>query len=338
MKATIYYGPKNIELEDRPKPSVGPRDALIKNVRAGICGTDLTAYLYNGDAVSIFKDNEFGHEMVGRIEEVGSEVKDLHVGDRVFVNPTRCKRGGMAACDMAGAFSEYVLVEEAKLGDNLFILADHVSYDDAVLCEPLSVSTHGKNVANVKNSDKVAIYGAGTIGLGALLALKAQGVKEIVVIDINDSRLKIAESHGAKTINPSSENLKTALENIMGQTYSHIGLPVPDVDVYIDAAGAPNIPIEFLSMAKENAVLSVLAVYKQNTELNFSMVMSSEAIVRGSCGYSIKDIEEVLSYLHDGKIKGSDLITHHFKHTDIKEAFEMAASGDKALKVVIDYE
>ena len=177
MRAAIYYGPRDVRMEERPTPTAGPADAVVKIARAGICGTDLTAYLYSGDPVAIFEGGEFGHEMVGTVCEVGADVADVQVGDRVFVCPTTCKRGGMGLADSAGGFSEYVLVEDAKLDHNLYKLDDGVSFDEAVVAEPFAVGTRGKNVAGVRPGDHAVVFGAGPIGLAALSSLVGEVVR-----------------------------------------------------------------------------------------------------------------------------------------------------------------
>ena len=199
MKSLIFYKPGDIRLEEMPKPAAGPKDAVIRVARAGICGSDLKAYLFDGHSVGILNkgefgvDGQFGHEMVGTVEEVGSETEGICVGDRVFVNPMRCKRNGMLSCDMSGAFSEYVLAEDAAYGYNLRKLQDHVSFDQAVLTEPLGVATHGKNIIGIKPWENVVIYGGGTIGLCALAAAVAAGCRKPVLIDHHDDRLEKAE-------------------------------------------------------------------------------------------------------------------------------------------------
>lgn len=172
MKALLYYGKGDIRIEDIDKPVAGAKDVIVKVMRAGICGSDVKAYVDDGHSVGILWkdefpgiDGQFGHEMVGVVDEIGSEVEGIKVGDRVFVNPTVCRRAGMMTCDMSGAFSEYVLVEDAAYGYNLLQLSDETSFDAAVMTEPLSVATHGKNQAEIKPHEHVVIYGAGTIGL-----------------------------------------------------------------------------------------------------------------------------------------------------------------------------
>lgn len=339
MKAGIYYGIKDIRVEEREKPIAGSHDVIVKLVRAGICGTDLTAYLYDGDAVSIFPNNEFGHEMVGRIVEVGDKTTGLNVGDRVFINPTTCKKEGMLKCDMAGAFSEYVCVEDAKLDYNLFKLNDDVAFDEAVVIEPLSVGTHGKNVVKTKNDENVVIYGAGPIGLCTLSSLIATGIKNAVVIDFNDDRLKLVKEMGGTPLNPTKEDRNTFLSKHFGNAYSHLGIEVPNVDVVIDCAGASSILQDYLMTCKKDSRFSVVAVAKDASQIYTSLIMSQEATVRGSCGYTIDDIKEAMDNVNNHKSNVGKIVTHHFTIEQLPEAFEFASNpANKSIKVVIDYE
>ncbi len=121
MKAVIYKDTKTVEVQERAMPVCGPDDVIVRNVRAGICGTDVTGYLYGGRTVGFLPDSEFGHEMVGYVYETGKNVTCVEKGTRVFVNPmTRIRTPDPSASVRAGAFSQYVLVQDAKLEYNLF--------------------------------------------------------------------------------------------------------------------------------------------------------------------------------------------------------------------------
>lgn len=339
MKAGIYYGIKDVRVEEVDTPHAGENDVVVKLVRSGICGTDMTAYLYDGTAVSIFPNNQFGHEMVGKIVEVGTSTTDFNVGDRVFVNPTTCKKEGMAMCDMAGAFSEYVCVENAQWDYNLFRLNDDVSFDEAVVIEPFSVGTHGKNVVNTKKEDHVVIYGAGPIGLCALSSLVGMGITNAVVIDFNDDRLSLVKEMGGTPLNPSKEDRNTFLTKHFGTAYSHIGIPVPNVDVVIDCAGAGSILQEYLSTAKKDSRFSVVAVAKGASEIYSALIMSGEATIRGACGYTIDDIKESINNINHHKTQVDKIVTHHFPLNQLAEAFDFASHPEnKSVKVVVDFE
>ncbi|SDF16511.1 2-desacetyl-2-hydroxyethyl bacteriochlorophyllide A dehydrogenase [Fontibacillus panacisegetis] len=336
MKSAIYHGIKQISIEEKPMPKPGLNDVIVQIKRAGICATDVTAYNYNGDIVSIFPGAEFGHEMVGVVSEVGASVQDIFVGMRVFVNPLTFRNP--TDTDRGGAFSEYVLVANAQLNYNLFVLPDNVSYDDAVVIEPFSVGVHGKNVPGAKPGSNIVIYGAGAIGLCTLSALVGSGVNNAVIVDLDDQRLALAKEMGGVPFNLKESNFREFLIGHFGQSDNCVGLPTPNVDIYIDCAGASNIPDQFLSMAKAGAKLSVVAVHKKSPEVAFSSLMMTEAVIMGSFMYTPKDINETLGYLSSHSTQINKIITHRYPHSQITEAFEMACDASQAIKVVIDYD
>lgn len=346
MKAVIYYGPKDIRIEDRPIPVPGENDVVIKVVRAGICGSDLTAYLYDGSRVGIFKngemgvDGQFGHEMAGVVYAIGEKITNIQVGDRVFVNPTTCKRNGMLGCDMAGAFSEYVLIEDAVYGNNLLKLEDGVSFDEAVIVEPLAVGTHGKNCIGVKAHEHVVVFGAGTIGLCTLNALIASGCHKPVVVDINSSRLEYVRQMGGVPFNPETDgSLKDFLFDHFGSVINPFMARCADVDAYIDCAGAPGIIEQITGFAKNDARIAIVAVYKKPITFDVAPFAAPRLLMKGSTGYDIPDIVEALNHVSGHRTKVLDIVTHHFPHSRAVEAFAAAADpGTGAIKVLIDYE
>lgn len=346
MKALIYEGPKKIRLEEVPMPTAKGKDVVVKVARAGICGSDITAYLYDGHRVGIFPkgemgvDGQFGHEMVGTVYQVGEDAEGIHVGERVFVNPTTCKRNGMLGCDMAGAFSEYVLVEDAEYGNNLLKLEDEVSFDEAIVVEPLAVGTHGKNCVGVKAHEHVVVYGAGTIGLCTLNALIASGVRNPVVVDVNEQRLAIVREMGGVPFQPGKDgSLKEFLMGHFGSKLNMFMEPCVDVDAYIDCAGAPSILEEVVGMAKGGARISIVAVYKKPITFDLAPFAAPRLTLQGSTGYDIPDIVEALNNVSSHRTKAAEIVTHHFTHDRVVEAFETASDPSTgAIKVVIDYE
>ncbi len=339
MKTGIYYGIGKVGLEEREKPTITENDVLVKNVRAGICGTDLSAYRYGGEPVAIFPNGEFGHEMVSVVVEVGANVKDVHVGDRVFVNPSTCKKEGKFKCDTAGAFSEYVCVENAAWDYNLFKLADHVSFDEAVIIEPFAVGTHGKNVVQTTATDNVVVYGARTIGLSAMAAVIAKGNKNVSIIDNNENRLNLAKEFGATTINFEKEDVQTRLKEIYGTTYSTSGNEVANVDVVIDCAGAANILVDSINNAKDGVRISLLATAANPATIYPVSIMACEVMVKGSCAYLTEDIQEVIDNLNNNTVPITKIVTHHFAIDQLVEAFEFANDPkNESIKVVIDFE
>jgi L-iditol 2-dehydrogenase len=339
MKALIYKDTKTVEVQERAMPECGPDDVIVRNVRGGICGTDITGYLYGGRTVGFLPNAEFGHEMVGYVYETGKNVTCVEKGTRVFVNPmTRLRTDDPSASVRAGGFSQYVLVQDAKLEHNLFILPDSLSFEDAVLIEPFSVGTHGKNTPEAKAGDHVVIYGAGPIGLCALSGLVAQGNNNVVVLDIDDSRLETVRQLGGIGFNPSSGDTRQFLIEHFGEIKKYYGPSAIDIDVVIDCAGAPNVPGDFLSYAKQGARLSCVALQKKEIPINFMQVMSTECNIMGSRGYTKEDILEVIDNLANKKSNVTKIITHKFALDDGPKAFEIASDPSLAIKVVLDLE
>jgi len=350
MKTLIYKDVKKIDLQERVIPSCGPNDIVVRNMRSGICGSDIGAYLYGTMSSGVFPDREFGHEMTGFVHEVGENVVGIVKDSRVFVNPSTAVEQPWDS-DMAGAFSQYVCIRNARLNYNIFLLPDSLSFDDAVLIEPFSVGTHGKNRPGIEPNHNVLIYGAGTIGLCTLNALKAQGNKKIAVIDLSEKRLNIAQKMGAVPCNPQKEDVRSYLSQYFGEVPSNTpsvninGLTITlspakalDIDAVIDCAGAPNIAGDFLNMAKPGAILSCIAVHKNEVPVNFRQIMSTEAVIMGSRGYTTDDIQEVIDNLEKKRTSITDIITHVFKLDEFENAFEVASSPDVAIKVVFNME
>lgn len=335
MKSAIYYGIQDVRIEERPNPICGPKDVIVKSVRCGICGSDITGYFAGGQYVGIDVGAEFGHEMAGRVTEVGGEVKGIRVGDRIFANPLRSCPPGLS--DMFGGFSEYVRIPNAEINYNVYILPDNITYDEGALIEPAAVGTRGKNVPKAKPGDHVVVYGAGTIGLSCVMSLIEQGITPVVIVR-NNKKTAFLKKIGAITCNVSEVDMYEFLKEKFGMTTTRLGNPIVNVDIVVECAGASNALPEFLKMAKQSSRLSVVGVAKQETSINLTRVLSSEAIIQGSCAYDHEDIVEVINNLASKRTYLKDLITHHYKLNEINEALLMAGDRDKSIKVVIDME
>lgn len=348
MKAAIYHGIENVTVEELPMPECGDRDVIIKNVRGSICGTDIGAYYHGGDDAGIFPEHTFGHEMSAVVYKVGKNADPaIKVGMRVFPNPTLSKRpdSGLSMleiCDECGAFSEYVQIQDAKLDYNLFELPENVSFDEGAIIEPFSVAMHGINQVNVKSTDRVLIFGAGMIGLCALSACLSKGVKEIIVTDINEWRLSVAEKMGAIPFNSAKGwkdgNVKEFLLDHFGSKEKTLsGEQAVDVDVFIDTSGASMIIPSVLEMAKTHARLSIVALYHRSIAINPYLISCAEIEIKGSFAYSNDDIREVIQALKEKSTPVSGIITHHYTLDQINEAFAMTKNQSESLKILIDH-
>lgn len=345
MKAAIYHGIENVTVEEVSMPECGDYDVIIKNVRSGICGTDIGAYYNGGEAAGIFPENQFGHEMASIVYKTGAKVDpEIKEGMRVFLNPCLSKRPDcglsiLSICDECGAFSQYVQVQDAKLHYNLFPLPENVSFDEAALIEPYAVGMHGVNKGKGKKGDRVVIFGAGMIGLSTLSACISKGIEEIVVVDVNEWRLEKAKEMGAIPFNANDGSLKEFLKDKFGSGLSSMaGQEAVDVDLFIDTAGAKNIMPDVLSMAKNYSRFVVVALYHHEVTINPYQILGAEMEVVGSFAYANSDIEEVIEALHAKTTPIEQIITHHFTLDKINDAFAQAKDANTALKVIIDHE
>lgn len=365
MKCGVYYGVKNVGIEERPIPQITSKDVLVKVLRAGICGSDTGAYNGGGLPYGIFPGMPFGHEFVGKIVEKGEDVADdINIGDIVFVDPGKAKRAGMVMADMCGGFCEYVDVQNAKSGYNIYVLNPDINLDAAALIEPVSVGTRGATCKPIDENANVVVLGAGPIGLSAAAGLIARGIKNVTVVDVVDWRLKIAEEIGAKTINTKNFDLReklieyygaekkadmnfaeldpkilATLQELAAKGMTNISQAVPDVDLYIDAAGSVSLFEQVFAMSKHGSKYSVVAVYHEKLSLSGSNFMSNEADVYGSSGYTHETILEVIDNIEHKRTAIEKIITKKFKYKDFVEA--MAVAADKSsnnIKVILDFE
>ena len=365
MKCGIYYGIEKVGIEERPIPKIEDTDVLVKVLRAGICGSDTGAYRHGGGQYGIFGGFEFGHEFVGRIAEKGAAVgDDLQVGDIVWVNPIKAKRAGQMVADMCGGFSEYVSVENAKDGYNVYVLPQDVDLDAAALIEPVSVGTQGAVAMDPMPEDHVAILGAGTIGLSAAAGLIARGMEHVVVIDRNDWKLEKAARIGAKTINCKTEDVGARLLEFFGPVppkqadMSHVdpkmiqtfmaymqennlsmGKPVANVQYFIDCAGAKELFLQAFNLSAPGTRYGVVAVYEGELPTNGGMFMLTQPVIYGSAGYTDEVIREVIDNVIHHKTPICEIITKKFPHDQFEEAFKAASyKENKNIKVIIEYE
>ena len=345
MKAAIYHGIEDVTVEEVPMVECGEKDVILKIVKGSVCGTDIGAYYHGGEDAGIFPGHTFGHEMSAVVYEKGSQVADnIKIGMRVFPNPclrkpADCGMSLIEICDECGGFSQYVRIEQAELDYNLFELPENVDFDEGAIIEPFAVGMHGANKGHVQAGEKVLIFGAGMIGLCALSACLSKGVKDIVVVDINDWRLSVAKEMGAVTFNSAKGDLKAFLTELYGEApITMAGQTSVDIDCYIDTSGASVILPSIFNMAKSYSRVVVVALYHQNVSINPYQITGAELDVVGSFAYNNDDIRECIAALHAKSTPVKQIITHHYSLDQINEAFKKAQDQNSVLKIIIDHE
>ena len=334
MKSTVITGPGETRVVDVPKPTVGPNDVLVRIRACGICGSD-SLYISMG---GLGKGHmPLGHEPAGEIVEIGSAVAGFTVGDHVVVNPMIAPSGIIGNGGETGALAEYLLIEDAIRGTSAEIVPDHIPFEVAALNEPMAVARHGVNRCHPKPSDKVVIFGAGPIGLGATIGFKSAGVGHVVVADLIPARLEKALAVGADAvINSAEEDVAKRLIELHGAGESMFPGKA-GTDIYYDAAGAPPVITAALGAAKTGARLCVVAVHKEPVAVDFLNIMSNEITVVGSMGYP-NEIFEVTRDLIDNWEKYAEIVSHTIPFDDIEDALRTASTPGAADKVVVVFD
>ena len=345
MKVSVVTAPGDVQVVDVPTPTVGPADVLVKIRACGICGSD-AFYITLGGMGDHTGGMPLGHEPAGEVVEVGRDVTGIAVGDHVVINPMAAPWGHLPPEGQgdgiignggpSGALADYLLVENAVRGVSLEVVPDYIPFEVAALNEPMAVARHGVNRCQPTPADKVVVFGAGPIGLGATIAFKSFGVSHVVVVDLIPARLKKALAVGADAvINSTDEDVAQRLAELHGVGESLFPGKV-GTDIFLDAAGAPAVISTALAAAKPGARLGVVAVHKQPVEVDFVNVMSNEITIVGSMGYP-DEIFDVTKDIIANWEKYAVIVSHTIPFDEVVEALKTASTPGAADKVVVTF-
>ncbi|MDY3036302.1 MAG: alcohol dehydrogenase catalytic domain-containing protein [Absicoccus sp.] len=330
MKAANYHGKQAIEIQQIPTPKVGPKEVLIRNLRSSICGTDVAVYQHGPDGSHrITVGQEFGHETVSEIVAVGHEIQEqFHVGQRVYPYP-RLARNDPSRAGTLGAFSEYILIPQPKWNQSLYAVPEAISNEEACMIEPFSVGTRAARRAQPQAGQTAIVFGAGTIGLAAAIALQYFGLKKVMVVDLSKKRLEIARSLGFP-VTTFQDMPKQALA-YFGQTSSQRA----NVDIWIDAAGDEAVWTCFMQQGKIESRFVEVAVGPRYRNVDFLALSFAQKSLIGSGGYMPEDVEDVLAMMASHRWPIKNLISHTYRLDDLEQALQMASDPASSLNVQI---
>lgn len=332
MKLARIHGPNDVRLDEVPEPQCGPDDAILEVAACGICGSDIGYAKIGGIQVRADAPFPIGHELAGVVAELGRNVRGVRVGQRVALHPGAAGFG-LGNGGPEGGFTKRLLVRGAAQGKSLFPIPDSMSFEQAALAEPLGVGMHAVDQAKVARGDKVAILGAGPIGLSAALTLLDRGVEDVVVADLSPARLEVARKLGvATTIDSKSGDLWEGLGRAHG-TSSLFGMPLVGTNVFIEATGSGPLLEQVVMRCAPAARVSVVALHRKPVAVDFMVVLMKQMSLVGSIEYPER-YEAMLELI--GRRDPTPMITHRFALDDFVEAFRVASSPDAAAKVMIE--
>jgi L-iditol 2-dehydrogenase len=337
MTLARVHGPGDVRLDDYDLPACGRGDVLVQVAACGICGSDLSYIAQGGlgGVEPLLAPLPIGHEFAGTVVTVGGDVQGVAEGMRVAVNPDLA---GIGNGGPDGAMAHYVRVGGAKLGETLFALPDTLSFAEASLAEPLSVALHGLRVAGVTADDRVAILGAGPIGLCAVVMLRELGVRDIAIFDRVPERLDRARALGAGlAIDISREAVPDALARYHGSG-DRYGAKFVETDVFVDCAGSAAAMAELVSIAKYRARIAVIALHHKPLELDLWRLMANEIALLGSIADArASEFGAAVAMLAEGRWDLSALISHRMAFSQFHDALCLAADPARAAKVVVTF-
>lgn len=311
-------------------------DDVVVNIRAcGVCGSDFTYIKAGGINRQPGGVTPIGHEASGTVAFIGENVRDLSLGQAVIINPMMTP-SAVGSGGPEGAFSDQVLISQAQLGANLLAVPDDIPFDIAALAEPLAVALHGVNRAEVSPGDKVVVFGCGPIGLGMVMWLIDRGVTDVVALDLSEGRLARARALGARAaLNPMEIDLEATLKELHG-TGRVFSRETVGTDAFIDAAGAPNILGDVVSMAKFQSRMVVTAAYLNPVEIPLGAMLTTEMTITTAVGYPT-EMPEVVSSMPRLRDTLQKMISHHYPLNEVIEAFAVARKPNSAkVMVTID--
>ncbi len=344
MKALVYHGPGQKNWEEKPKPGIQqPSDAIVRITRTTICGTDL--HIMKGDVATVTPGRILGHEGVGIIEETGSAVTSFKKGDHVLISCITscgkceyCKKGMYSHCEKGGWIlgntidgtqAEFVRIPFAD--NSLYPIPAGSDEEALVMLSDILPTGFECGVLNgkVQPGATIAIVGAGPVGLAALLTAQFYSPARIIHIDLDDNRLKVAKSFGATdTFNSSTGNV---VEQVMTLTGGK------GVDTAIEAVGVPATFLLCQSIIGPGGVIANVGVHGKSVELHLEDLWSKNITITTRLVDTVTT-PMLFKTVQSRKLDAKKLITHHFKLSNILEAYETFgnAGKEKALKVILE--
>jgi len=336
MKVATLQGPYHMALEERPIPEPGPGWVRLKNQASGICGSDM--HIYNGNhpflqpghpMAPFVLGNTFGHEIAGVVHAVGEGVEDIHVGDRAAVDAIipchqceLCRVGLYEICSNlehygwhhSGGFAEYTLVPAG----HVVLIPDEVSLEEAALLDVLVVGLHATHMVGVTMADRVAILGAGPIGLAMAAVCRRAGAREVYITAKHPLQKELARSIGVDLVlDPDIEAATAAV----AERTDGMG-----ADCVLESVGYKANTMQLaLELVRRGGRIVFTGVFEGDVSLNLGPVLRKEATITGSHAFGmwnlVRELDLAVEMLARGEFPAKRLITHRFPLEQINEAF-----------------
>ena len=338
MLQQVMTAPGEIMFREIPKPEPKDNEVVVKIMKIGVCGSDI--HVYHGKHPFTKYPVTQGHEVSGKVEAVGKNVTGFTVGQKVTIEPQvycgkcyPCTHGKYNLCEelkvmgfqTTGTASEYFAVDASKVT----ALPENLTYNEGAMIEPLAVTVHAAHRAEAVEGKKIAILGAGPIGILLVQSVKAMGAKEVLITDVSDHRLSLAKECGADyAVNTKNEDFNGAMLRCFG---------ADKADVIYDCAGNDITINQAIRCARKGSQIILVAVFADMAKADMAVLNDHELDLNSSMMYRHEDYLEAIRYVSDGKIRLKPLMSKHFAFKDYSQAYQyIDANRETTMKVLID--
>lgn len=341
MRAAVLHGVEDLRVEDVPEPSPGPLDVKVRVAACGICGSDL--HLYRGVGLrqaAAPLPLTLGHEFSGHVVEIGADVSTQRVGDAVAIRPTvscgscgACSAGAQNVCralrfygvtpPLNGGMSEYAVVPAT----NVHTVPAGLDVVTAALVEPLAVGHHAVRRGGVQSDHTVVVYGAGPIGIGIALALRAAGVMQVHLVEPSPVRRETASGLGvaAHTWDPTTTDVRAEVQR---RTDGR------GADVVFESSGHPAAFTDAQKVAARQARVVIVAAYEQPVAFNPYFLLSTEQTLTAALAYTPAEFDEVLTLMASGAYPVSGWVETIDLPDVLRSGFD-AVSQQRSTKILV---
>jgi 2-desacetyl-2-hydroxyethyl bacteriochlorophyllide A dehydrogenase len=335
IRRVIVTENHEVVTERIPAPEPGARDALVRAILSGVCGSDTHAQ--HGRHPNILLPYAVGHEVVGVVEGVGPEVTDVSPGDRVTIEPTLpcwsckpCRRGEENLCENLDFFG--CGAPQGGMADLFTIPANrlHRVPEDlgdvaASLIEPLSTPVHAARLAGPLHGKTVGVLGAGTIGLLMLAVIRAQGAARVAVCDILENKRALALRMGADAV------VDAAAEDVVEQVRDALG---ESADVVFDCVASQSTVTQAIAMTLKGGTVVIVGVPSGDATVPLHLIQDQQIRIQGSATYLPRDYAAAIELLRSGAVTAEEIVTGQFPLEEAAAAFNASASGQH-IKVLV---
>lgn len=338
MLQQVMTAPGKIEFREIETPVPKAGEALIRIMKIGVCGSDI--HVWHGKHPFTSYPVTQGHEVSGEIAALGAGVENLEVGQKVTIQPQvvcgkcyPCRHGKYNLCETlkvmgfqtTGVASEYFAVDAAKVTP----LPQEMSFDEGAMIEPLAVAVHAVRKFGDMQGMRVAVLGAGPIGILVAQAAKGMGAESVLITDISDLRLEKARQCGVDfCVNTCEADFGEALVSSFG----------PDkADVIYDCAGNNVTMGQAIRCARKGSTIILVAVFAGMAEVDLAVLNDHELDLNTTMMYRNEDYLEAIELVRAGKVDLKPLISKHFAFRDYAEAYRyIDENRETTMKVIID--